>query len=144
VIAANGATVGWLIDATPGAGSVVARDELGVWLAVPIGASGVLPTSFPALYADAACATPAFVPLDSTGWSLLRLLQVVNAGDSTGYFAGDPVAVRTFEGMSPLGRPDLCESAAAWGWNQPTVTGPVRTLDLSGLPAPYTIKPPAQ
>ena len=140
VLAANGATFGTLINFALGQPSVVALQDNGVWLGAQVDSSGVAPVSYYALYADDLCGTAPFVPLSSNPAPLLRLLQTTNPGDTTGYYAGNPLQVRAFASLSPLGHPEQCQSAVNTGWDQPMLAGPARTFDLSPFPAPFVIK----
>lgn len=140
VLAANGAALGTVVSATIGAPTMVARQDRGVWLVIPAMADGVVPMSYPAFYTDANCATPGFAMVESTQAPLFRMLQVVNAGDPVGYYPGNPMQVQAFPAVSPLGQPELCQSSAGTGWDQPVLAGPIETLDLSGLPMPFVVQ----
>lgn len=139
VLAANGAKLGTLINYGVGQPSVVARQDNGVWIGVPLNPDGVAPMSFYALYADDTCGTAAFVPLDSNPAPFLRLLQTVTLGDTTAYYAGNPTQVQAFRSLSPLGNPGQCQPATG-GWDQPMLAGPLRAFDLSRFPAPFVVK----
>ncbi len=139
VLAANGAEFGTLVNYGMGQASVVARQDNGVWIGVPLNPDGVAPMSFYALYADDTCSAAPFMPLDSNPAPFLRLLQTVAVGDTTAYYAGNPTQVRAFRSLSPLGDPTQCQPAAG-GWEQPMLAGPLRTFDLSRFPAPYVVK----
>ncbi|MCC6992294.1 MAG: collagen-like protein [Acidobacteria bacterium] len=141
VVAANGATLGMVLNFQPGSATLVALQDQGVWLVAPISPDGIQPTSYLALYGDAACATPPFVPLDTNPAPFYRLLQTTAAGDTTGYYAGNPMVTRAFVAVSPLGRPDQCQPASCTGWDAPLLAGPLRTINLGGFPAPFAIKP---
>jgi hypothetical protein len=145
VVAANGVTLGTLVSFAPGAMNLVARYDQGVWLAVPVANGTIMAVGsmLPALYTDQACTSTAYMPLDSNPAPLLRLLHRVFGTDTVAYFAGEPVAVQSYAGSSPPGRPDLCQPASVTGWDQPLLAGPLRTLDLTGLPEPYSVKAPA-
>jgi len=141
VMASNGATLGTLL--TPGMSgqpSLVALQDRGIWLMAPVNPDGIAPMAFYALYADAACATAPYVPLDTNPAPLLRLLQTVNAGDTTAYYAGNPTEVRVSASLSLLGQPAQCEPTAGTGWDQPMLAGPLQTFDLSRFPARFTIR----
>lgn len=139
VVAANGNTLGTLVSFGMGQPSLVAVLDNGVWLVVPLNPDGVAPMSFPALYADAACSTAPFLPLDTSPAPLLRLLQTMNLGDKTAYYAGNAAQVQTFLGMSMLGSLG-CLPTAGTGWDLPLLAGPLRTFDLSLFPAPFAVK----
>jgi hypothetical protein len=119
----------------------VAVQDVDVWLVANVNPGGISPTSFPSLYADAACATPAFLPQDSDPVPFFRLLQSVDPGDATGYYAGNPAQTQTFVAVSELGRPETCRPAAGTGWDQSMLAGPQRAFDLSRFPAPFVIRP---
>jgi hypothetical protein len=140
VVAANGATLGTVVSAVLGSPTMVARQDRGVWLLIPTMADGIVPMSFPAFYADASCATPAFAMFESTQAPLFRVLQVVNAGDPVGYYPGNPTQVQSFPAMSPLGQPGDCQPTAGTGWDQPVLAGPLQSIDLSALPAPFVVQ----
>lgn len=141
VVAANGSTLGMVLSFQPGSATLVALQDQGVWLVAPITPDGIQPTSYLALYGDAACATAPFVPLDTNPAPFYRLLQTTAAGDTTGYYAGNPMEMRAFLAVSPLGHPEQCQPAAGTGWDAPMLAGPLRTINLSAFPAPYAIKP---
>jgi hypothetical protein len=138
VVAANGAALGQVISFASGAPTFVAMQDQGVWLAAPINPDGLVPMSFYALYLDATCTGPAYVPLDTNPAPLLRLLQST-AGETTAYFAGNPTAVASFQGLSPLGQPQNCSPTAGTGWDNPMLAGPLRSIDMTRFPAPYSI-----
>ena len=148
VMAAN-ATLGTIVGVTKSSLSdptiVTRQDGNGVWLAIPIDSQGVVSTSFPALYADGACATQPYVLMDSNPVPLFRLLQTSSRGDQAGYYAGDPAQVLTFDALSPgslspLGHPETCSPApAADPWSGSFV-GPLMMFDLSPFLGPYTVQ----
>ncbi|MGB7220403.1 MAG: hypothetical protein WBD07_16515 [Vicinamibacterales bacterium] len=140
VLAANGKELGTVVKFSFGEPTMVALRDNGVWLAVPIDQNGIYATSYYALYADGACATPAYVQQDSNPLPLFRLLQTVNPGDTTAYYAGNPARVMTPGSISLLGRPNDCQSAVGTGYDVPTFVGPLKTFDLSAFPGPFTIK----
>lgn len=140
VLAANGNTLGTLLSFSMGQPSLVALQDNGVWLVAPVNPDGVAPMSFYALYADAACSTAPFLPLDTNPAPLFRLLQTVNTGDATAYYAGNPAQVQSFLGLSVLGNLGQCQSTVGSGWDQPLLAGPLRTLDLLRFPAPYIVR----
>lgn len=140
VYAANGAKFGTLVNFGIGQPSVVALQDNGVWIGAPINPDGVAPTSFYALYTDATCSSAPFVPLDTNPAPFLRLLQTVNAGDATAYYAGNPTVVNAFVALSPLGHPEQCQATAGSGWDQPMLVGPMRTFNLAGFPTPFVVK----
>lgn len=140
VIAANGETLGSVVGFTPGGPVHVVREQKGVWLYAFVTPQDVMPSAFPALYADANCQTPAYTPLDSNPAPFFRMLQIQNAGDPVAYFAGNPAAVQSFLAYSPLGRPDQCWTTAETAWSAPMLAGPVQTLDMSRYPAPFAVK----
>ncbi len=140
VYAANGAAFGTLVNFVSGQPSVAAVQDQGVWLGAPVTVDGVAPMSYYALYTDDTCGTAPFAPLDANPAPFLRLLQTVNAGDTTAYYAGNPMAVDTFRSLSPLGHPEQCQPTANSGWDAPMLAGPLRTFDLKGFPAPFVIK----
>jgi hypothetical protein len=139
VVAANGAVLGTVLSFQPGSGTLVAVQGQGVWLVAPMTPEGIQPTSYLALYSDAACATAPFVPLDTNPAPFYRLLQTV-AGDPTGYYAGNPMETRAFLAVSPLGQPDQCQPAAGTGWDATMLAGPLRTIDLTAFPAPFRVR----
>src|SRR5436309_9271402 len=139
VIAGNGASLGPVVGVRSD-GTIVARQEQGVWLGIPVDANGVVPMAMVALYVSSSCAPPAYVPLDTNPAPLYRLLQRPGRDDQTAYYAGDAVQVQTFAGLSPLGHPEMCFPAADYGWGNPILAGPLRTFDLSQFPVPYTVK----
>ena len=80
---------------------------------------------------------------DTPQMPLFRMVQVVNSGDTTGYFPGSPAVTQVVRrglaarparacGMSCQRRPTLRVGEV--------LAGPLRTLDLSGFPAPLTVK----
>lgn len=140
VVAADGTTVGTVLSFQPGVSTLVTLQDQGVALVVPINPDGIVPTSFYALYADAQCTSTPWLPLDTNPAPFFRLLQVVTAGDATGYYAGNPTQVQAFLGLSPPGRPDLCQPTANTGWDTPMLVGPQRALDLRRFPAPYRVQ----
>ncbi len=140
VRAANGNTFGTLLSFSIGQPSLVALQDNGVWLVAPVNPDGVAPMSFYALYADAACSTTPFLPLDTNPAPLFRLLQTVNPGDATAYYAGNPAQVQSFQSFSVLGTPGQCQSTAGSGWDLPLLAGPLQTFPLSSFPPPYRVQ----
>ncbi len=140
VVAANGAPLGTVLSFQPGSATLVGVLAQGVWLVAPTTPDGIQPTSYLALYGDPACASTPFVPLDTNPAPFYRLLQTSAAGDTTGYYAGNPMEFRAFVAVSPLGHPEQCQTAAGSGWDAPMLAGPLRTIDLAAFPAPFTIK----
>ena len=140
VVAANGNTFGTVLTFQPGSATVVAVQGQGVWLAAAVNPDGISPSSYLALYDDEACATPPFLPLDTNPAPFYRLLQTVAPGDTTGYYAGNPMAMRAFKAVSPLGQPEMCQPSTGTGWDTPMLAGPLTTIDLTPFPAPFTIK----
>ena len=88
MVAANGATFGTVLAFTPGSPTQVATQDGGVWLQAPVNPDGLVPMSFFALYADAACTSAPYVPVDTIPAPFFRLLQMVNAGDQTAVLRG--------------------------------------------------------
>lgn len=139
VRAANGSTLGVVVSFQPGGATLVGLQEQGIALVVPVTPDGIQPTSYLSLYADAACATAPYIPLDTNPAPFFRLLQTVHAGDVVGYYAGNPMTERPSLGMSPLGHPEECVPASD-GWERSMLVGPQRTLDLTRFPAPFRIQ----
>lgn len=139
VRAANGTVLGTVLSFQPGNATLVTLVDQGVALVVPVSPDGIQPTSFLALYEDAACTSAPFIPLDTNPAPFFRLLQTVNAGDAVGYYAGNPMIERPSRGMAPLGHPEQCQ-AASGGWEQSLLVGPQRTIDLTRFPAPFRVQ----
>jgi hypothetical protein len=145
VLAANKTVLGIAIGSTGGS-TVVAHQENGVWLAVTVDATTVVPLNYSyAFYTDGLCAGTPYTLVDAP----VRLLQRLDRDDPTGYYAGDPVAGRTFLGLKPLGQPNAACTAIDpdpvhgdpnLGWMGPYLAGPLTTLNVSGFQGPYTIK----
>jgi hypothetical protein len=144
VVANNGSALGVIVGVSKISASdptIVARQEGDVWLAIPTDSGGVVPLSFLAVYVDAACQTPAYIPLDSDPPPLLRMLQTTGRGTPTAYYPGNPTtSALTFLSISPLGHPELCSSASGSGWEGPFLVGPAMSFDLSLFPAPFAIR----
>ena len=140
VVAANGTTFGTIVSFQPGSATLVAVQSQGVWLVAAVNPDGISPSSYLALYADSACATAAYLPLDTNPAPFFRLLQTVAPGDATGYFAGNPMETRAFVAVSPLGHPDQCQAATGTGWDTPMLVGPLQTMNLTSFPAPFTVR----
>ena len=140
MVAANGATFGTVLAFTPGSPTQVAVQDGGVWLQAPVNPDGLVPMSFYALYTDAACTSTPHVPLDTSPAPFFRLLQTVNAGDQTAYYAGNPLVHQAFQGLSPLGQPQNCAPTAGSGWEYPLLAGPQRAFDVTRFPAPFAIR----
>ncbi len=140
VTAGNGNALGTLLSFTVGQPSLVALEHNGLRLVAPVTPDGVAPMSFYALYADDTCSTAPFMALDTNPAPFYRLLQTVNAGDTTAYYAGDPATVQSFRSLSTLGRPDTCISAVGSGWDTPLLAGPLTTFDLTPFPAPFRVR----
>ncbi len=139
VVASNGAVLGTLLQFSVDSPSKVALDHNGVALVVNVSPEGIPAMAFPALYADASCQSEPFVPSDFDPAPFLRLLQVARAGDTTAYYAGNPLVRQSFVAMSELGRPETCVPATN-GWQDELLVGPQRSFDLSGHPAPFAVK----
>lgn len=139
VIAANGATLGSVVGVRADS-TIVARQQQGVWLGIPVDANGVVPMALVALYAGSSCDTPPYVPLDTNPAPMFRSLQRADRADQTAYYAGSAIQVQTFATLSPLGHPETCYPAVDFGWGAPVLAGPLMTFDLSQFPAPYTVK----
>jgi hypothetical protein len=137
IVAHNDAVFGTVLSAGPPA--MVAVADNGVWLSAPVNSNGLVAMTFPALYTDSNCGSPAFVPLETNPAPFFRLLQALNDGDQTAYYAGEPSSVMTFASMSPLGHPESCESTAGT-WDAPVLAGPQRTFDMAPFPAPLRVR----
>lgn len=144
VAASNGNTLGTLLHFAMGEAALVAIHDNDVFLVASVSPSGIAPTSYYSLYADAACTTPAFLPLEANPAPFFRILQMLTSEDATAYYAGNPTQVQAFQGLSELGRPETCQPAAGTGWDQPMLVGPQRSFDLSALPAPFSIRAAGQ
>jgi hypothetical protein len=140
VLATNGAVLGSLVGFTPGGTSYVALQRDGVWLFAPLGADGIVPMSFNAMHLTADCSDTPYLPLDTNPAPLFRLLQVVNAGDATAHFAGNPTTTQAFVALRQLDGSGPCIPTAGTGWDVPMLAGPRRTLDLTALPGPYRVQ----
>ncbi len=140
VVAANGTTFGTIVSFQPGSATLVAVQSQGVWLVAAVNPDGISPSSYLALYADSACATAPYLPLDTNPAPFFRLLQTVAPGNAIGYFAGNPMETRAFVAVSPLGRPDQCQTATGTGWDTSMLVGPLQTIDLTPFPAPFTVR----
>ncbi len=136
---AGGQVVGTMVRYEFGGVSWVTRKHNGQALAVPVDSTGIVPMNYYAFFTDAACATAPF-GYEVTPNPLFRLLQTVNPGDTTGYYAGDPLQLVTPGSVMILGQPGTCQSASAAGWANPLLVGPLQSVDLSGLLGPYSVK----
>jgi IPT/TIG domain-containing protein len=134
--------VGTLVTvAAPGMGpNIAARQENDVWLGIPFDNEGIVPTPFYALYADAGCLSTPYVPVETNPAPLLRTLQTTDRGALLGFYAANPLSVKAFAGLSPLGHPEQCQPAAGTGWDAPMLVGELRALDVSRFIAPFTIQ----
>ena len=139
VTAANGNTLGALLSFGDGPARVAVQDA-GVWLVVHVNPAGIAPSSFPSLYTDAACTSPAYLPQDTDPVPFFRLLQTVTPNDTTAYYAGNPPLQQAFLGMSDLGNPNTCVPTFNTGWDALLLAGPQRTFDLTPFPAPFAIR----
>ncbi len=140
VVAASGTTFGTVLSFQAGSSTLVARQDRGVWLVATVNPDGISPVSYLALYADAACATAPFLPLDTNPAPFFRLLQTLDPDDTTGYYAGNPIETRAFAATSPLGHPEQCQPAIGTGWDTPMLVGPLTAIDLTPFRAPFTIR----
>jgi hypothetical protein len=144
IVAASGNTFGTLLSFRLGEPTSVGLIDNGVGLQALVNPDGVVPTSFLSLYADAACATEPFVPVDTNPAPFFRTLQTVNPGDATAFYAGNPTNVQSFLSLSELGRPETCAPTAGTGWDMPLLAGPQRTFDMTPFPAPFAVRPAGQ
>ncbi len=140
VVAANQAVLGTVVSAAPGSPTMVARLVDGVWVGIPMMADGVVAMSYYAFYDNPQCDGSAYAMFETTQEPLVRMLQVVNPGDTTGYYPGNPAVRRSFLWASVLGQPTPCHSTASLGFDSEVLAGPLRTLDLGAFPAPFTVK----
>ncbi|MGE0812424.1 MAG: hypothetical protein AB7O28_01690 [Vicinamibacterales bacterium] len=140
LVAANGLALGSVAGVAPGSTTSVVFEDGGVWLVAQVGGDGLQAQGFFSVYADGACATQPFVPVEVTPAPLFRLLQLASPADPVGYYPGNPVLVQAFQSMSPFGQPQTCMPTAGTGWDQPMLAGPQQTFDLTRFPRPFTVK----
>jgi hypothetical protein len=145
VIAHNGATLGSVVGVGGFNGpAVVARQDNGTWIAIAIDTAGVVPSSFPVFYTQSDCTGDAYALFESSPVPLIRSLQLMLPNDTTAYYPGDPATTMSFPTMlapdpaNPAQR--KCVSAPASGWGGDQYVGPLKTVDLTAFPAPFTIQ----
>lgn len=140
VVAANGATFGTAVGVpVSGPASVLLQDQ-GVWLVASVDSDGLNSMGAYALYLDSACRGLPFVTLGGSAPPLHRPLLTLSLGDPVAYYAGDPVTLQTFHGLSPLGMPTQCVPTAGTGFDYPMLAGPQQTFDMTRFPRPFTVK----
>lgn len=140
VVAANGATFGTTVGVpVSGPASVLLQDQ-GVWLVASVDSDGLNSMGAYALYLDSACLGMPFVTLGGSAPPLHRPLLTLSLGDPVAYYAGNPVTLQTFQGLSPLGLPGQCVPTAGTGFDFPMLAGPLHTFDMTRFPAPFTVK----
>ena len=147
VVAHNGQTLGTLVAVTKAYGSdpaIVARQDNGFWLAIPVDSSGVVAMSYPIFYTGVGCTGDAFAYAEASPTPLFRLLQRMLPDETTGYYAGDPVQMTAFPSMLGPTPGDsttkTCATTMSQGWSGAQLTGPLQAVDLSVFPAPFTIQ----
>jgi hypothetical protein len=144
VVASNGQAVGSVVGVTKFSGTdptVVARQDNGVWLALMVDSSNIQGFALPPMFLTPTCDGPAYALAESSPAPLFRLLQRSDWTVPTGFYPGDPVTVQSFVAYSPSGDPvHDCEPTLNTGWDQPMPAGPLVTVDLSSLPAPYKVQ----
>jgi hypothetical protein len=143
VYAANGSEIGPVAGSVNVNGAnvfVAAHKVQDVWLGVPVDAEGVASLPMIALYTDASCKQPPYIPLETNPAPMFRLLQRTGRTEQTAFYAGAATQVLAFPRWSPLGHPESCFATVDIGWDAPALAGPLQTLDLSQFPGPYTIK----
>lgn len=146
VIANNGATLGTVIGmgslSAPGP-ATVARLDNGVWIAMAIDTAGIVPSSFPIFYTQPGCTGDAYALFEAMPVPAIRSLQLMLPGDTTGYYPGDPATTASFPAIlapdpaNPAQR--KCMSAMSSGWGGEQFVGPLKTIDLTAFPTPFTI-----
>lgn len=140
VLAGNGATFGTVIGASvSGSASVVLQDQ-GVWLVASIDADGLNSMGAYALYLDGACRSTPYITLGGSAPPLHRPLLTLSIGDPVAYYAGNPVALQSFQSLSPLGQQDQCVPTAGTGFDYAMLAGPQQTFDMTRFPKPFTVK----
>jgi hypothetical protein len=147
VIASNGVAVGTVVAASKVNGSdpaIVARQDNNTWLAVPLDTSGVVSMAFPIFYTDPNCSGAAYAYVEANPTPLFRMLQRMLPADTTGFYAGDPVQMRSFLSMlTPdpnVPNTTVCATTASVGLMGPLWTGPLQSVDLTAFPAPFTVQ----
>jgi hypothetical protein len=119
---------------------IVARKENDVWLQIAVDEQGIVPSAFYALYDDFSCGSAPYVPVETNPAPAFRTLQLTARGETTGYYAANPLVMRAFNSMSPLGHPEQCDRTAGTGWDAPLLVGPVEKLDLSRFTLPFAVQ----
>lgn len=147
VVASNGTTLGTLVGVTKLFGTdpaMVARQDNGTWVTLPVDSDGVRVGSYPIFYTADGCTGDAYALLESTPAPLLRMVQRMTASDTTGFYAGNPTQQLSFPAMQieDFNNPGtkMCVSAPDYGWGGVLTVGPLQTLDLTPFPGPLTIK----
>jgi hypothetical protein len=147
VVSASGAVVGSVVGVTKFSGSdpaTVVRNDHGTWVAIQLDSNNILSGAFPIFYKDGGC-TQAYAVAENSPVPLFRLMQRVDA-QLVGFYAGDPVASQTFVAysfvMNPVGSDCIHPTdASADPWlSSASVAGPLKTIDLTNLTGPYTVK----
>lgn len=139
VVAANGVTFGTAVGLqVPGPASVLLQDR-GLWLVASVDSNGLNSMGAYALYLDSACQGLPFLALAGSA-PLHRPLLTLTVGDPVAYYAGNPLAIDVFHGLSPLGLPGHCAPTAGTGFDFPVLAGPLQTFDMTRFPTPFTVK----
>jgi hypothetical protein len=142
-VLSNGVVVGTIV----GVGSdpaMVARQDHGMWVTLPLDSSGVAIRYYPIFYTGDGCTGGAYAYFESNPAPLIRSVQRMTAADTTGYYPGNPPASLSFstiqiEDPSNPGT-KMCVDATANGWGGLLYVGPLQTIDISLFVAPFTIQ----
>jgi hypothetical protein len=145
VVSASGHQLGTIVGVTKFNGSdpaTVVRNDNGVWVAIQVDSANILSGAFPIFYLDANCTSEPYAMSENapgTGVPLFRALQRIDL-DPLAFYPGNPVQVRSFQGMSFSRSATVCQPTLGTGWDAPAAAGPLKTIDLSNLSGPYAIQ----
>ena len=145
VVSAAGQPLGTVVGVTKFNGSdpaTVVRRDNGVWVAIQVDSVNLMFQAFPIFYLDAACTSQPYAMTENDPSSpvpLFRSLQRIG-NDPMAFYAGDPVQVQSFQGVSMTRDPVVCQPTLHTGWDMPTPAGPLKTIDVTNLSGPFTVQ----
>ena len=147
IVAANGVVVGTVVGVTKLFGSdptMVARQDNGTWITLPVDSEGVRTGSFPIFFTGDGCSGTAYAYFESSPAPLFRMVQRMTASDTVGFYPAGAVQELSFPAMQieDFNNPGtkICVSAPANGWGGLLTVGLLQTIDLSQFPGPLTVK----
>jgi hypothetical protein len=122
---------------------VASQDPTGLWIVMEMTQDGFVITSgyqSSIYYTDTSCSSTPYLAVGTNSTALIPLARRLNGmptGVNTqGYYAGDPVTMILFQSSRDFSPGSVCGTIDP----QTILAGPMKTFDLTGFLAPFTIK----